>query len=245
MKPVKFFIVIVFLVLAVTLIILSYFGLSGKLKKAKGYEVTVYFKEVSGLKIGAPVMVRGIEKGKVLKITLDSSSKFVSVKVLVSSDVILTEDSYFAIRALSYFGTDKFVNITPGSGKPVKSNFTFYGTNEVLEMETTFTQLKNIIGKLESIPVGEIGKHLTILQNKLDSVVKTLSFPLTTAAEGFSRLTVKFDSLRNFFIQEGTITKLIKSDDLYEEIRRTNNELNELLVDIKRNPQKYFTLKLF
>ncbi|MCX7757718.1 MAG: MlaD family protein [candidate division WOR-3 bacterium] len=233
--------------MATSLIIISYLGFSGKLKKIKGYEVIVYFKDVSGLKVGAPVMVRGIEKGRVLEVTLNSTSQFVTVKLLVNSDVILTEDSYFAIRALSYFGTDKFVNITPGTGKAVerKSPINFYGTNETLELENVLIQLKSIISKFENIPVDSIKEYFLTFRSNADSLIKIISFPMIKTAEEFIKLSIKFDSLSKFLTQEGTISKLIKSDELYEEIRRTNNELSKLLADIKRNPQKYFTIKIF
>jgi len=44
---------------------------------------------------------------------------------------------------------------------------------------------------------------------------------------------------------DGSVGKLLKSDELYEEIRATNQALKALIQDINENPKKYLQIKVF
>ncbi|MCX8014869.1 MAG: MlaD family protein [candidate division WOR-3 bacterium] len=243
-------IVIFIFIFAISLIIFfSYLYLSGNLRNVSGYKIDVYFSEVSELKKGSPVMVRGIEKGKVNKIELADDNQLVRVQITIDNDIKLTEDSKFAIRSLSYFGTDKILCVTPGLGKPMTKTTKFYGVNEVIQLEKVFISLENIIAKIDSLPldqsIHDIKTELTKLYSKVDTLARAFSSPLINLAGQLSDLVIRLDSLHYYFKQSGTITKLMASDELYQEIRNTNLKLQELIEDIKTNPQKYFSVKLF
>jgi len=44
---------------------------------------------------------------------------------------------------------------------------------------------------------------------------------------------------------QGTAGKLVNDKELYEDIKKTNKELQALIADIKANPKKYLTVKVF
>jgi phospholipid/cholesterol/gamma-HCH transport system substrate-binding protein len=44
---------------------------------------------------------------------------------------------------------------------------------------------------------------------------------------------------------EGTLGKLVRDDRVYDETRTTIAELKALIADIKANPKKYLTVKIF
>lgn len=249
MNKTKKFGIVLFIIAIILIVLFSYLYLSGKLRSIRGYQVDVYFTEVSELKKGSPVIVRGLEKGKVNNIKLTEDNQQVLVQITIDNDIKLTEDSKFAIRSLSYFGTDKILCITPGTGKPMSKSTKFYGVNEVIQLEKIFINLESIIAQIESLPIDQSVKELKIeltkLYSKIDTLARAFTLPMTNVAGQLNNLVTRLDSLHSYFKQSGTITKLMTSDELYQEIRKTNQKLQELIEDIKINPQKYFSVKLF
>jgi ABC-type transporter Mla subunit MlaD len=238
--------VIIFVIIAILIVVFGYLYLSGIYPTIHGYKTKIYFKEVSGLKIGSPVYIRGMEKGKVNKIVITDDCQSVQVLVTLDKSIKLTEDTKFAIRSLSYFGTDRILTVTPGTGAEVSGVATFYGDNEVIELEKFFISLDNVITKLESIPITtELTELKTELYSKFDTLAKGFSMPLVDMTKQLEALVIKLDTLGEFLKQEGTVKKLMTSEELYQEVRDTNQKLKELLEDIKTNPKKYFTIKVF
>ncbi len=244
----KHIVVIIFVFAILAIIVFSYLYLSGYYTTIAGYHAEVYFDEVSGLKPGAPVYVRGIEKGKVNRIELIENGKMVKVVFTIDKKmkILLTEDSKFTIRSLSYFGTDRILTITPGNGLMATSDTKFSGTNEVLELEEFFLKFNKLVSKLDSIPITE---EIKSIKTEITSVMRFLAQrfpgPIEELSKQLAILNNKLDSLANLAQSEGTVKKLFSSDELYLEIRETNQKLKELIEDIKTNPQKYIQIKMF
>lgn len=238
--------VIIFIVIILLVIVFGYLYFAGIYPGIQGYHTEVYFNEVSGLKTGSPVFVRGIEKGKINSVKLFGKGDIVCVKITLDKDIVLTEDTKFAIRSLSYFGTDRILTITPGKAQAISKTTKFYGTNEVIELERFFIGLDKIITQLDSVPITTELKELkTELYSKLDTLTKAFSMPLIMMSDQIQALVIKLDTLGELLKQEGTVKKLMTSEELYQEVRDTNQKLRELLQDIKANPKKYFTVKIF
>lgn len=74
-----------------------------------------------------------------------------------------------------------------------------------------------------------------------------------SSAEKLDRLTTRLDSLRAVMQTignrvergQGTLGKLVNEDQVYDETRATLAELKALIADIKKNPKKYLTVKIF
>ena len=74
-----------------------------------------------------------------------------------------------------------------------------------------------------------------------------------SAAEKLDRLSGRLDSLRATLQSvggkvdrgQGTLGKLVNDDKVYDETRAALAELKALLADIKANPKKYLTVKIF
>jgi len=239
-------IVFIFVAIGLLIVIFGYLYLAGVYPGVHGYKAVVYFNEVSGLKTGAAVYIRGMEKGKVAAIDLIDNGQIVRVQIILDKSIKLTQDTKFAIRSLSLFGTDRVLTVTPGTGLVVSSETKFYGTNEVLELEEFFLKFDKLITKLESM---QIDNELKIMKKELfaafDSVAKGFQKPISEVTEQLEALVIKFDTLSTYLKSEGTVRKLITNPELYQEIRDTNQKLKELLEDIKTNPKKYFTVKIF
>jgi phospholipid/cholesterol/gamma-HCH transport system substrate-binding protein len=239
-------IVFIFVIIAITVIVLGYLYLAGFFPGVRGNKVTINFNQVSGLKTGSSVYIRGMEKGKVTAINLVDNGRTVRVQIILDESVRLTQDTKFAIRSLSLFGTDRILSVTPGAGPEVSAQTTFFGTNEVLELEEFFLKFDRVLTKLESMKIDdEIKTVKKELFAVFDSVAKGIQMPLSEVITPLENLMTKFDTLSVYLKSDGAVKKLLTSEELYQEVRDTNQKLRELLEDIKANPKKYVKFSLF
>lgn len=244
-RRVRDFSVSIFVVFGIGLAIFGYFWFSGRLGATYKRQITVYFKEISGLKPGDRVDVLGVTKGKILATELTGDDQ-VRVRVALADDVRLYKNARFAIRSLSYLGSDRYLAINPGIGTPAEDTAIFYGTNEVLDLESTFFKLDRLMSLVnpDSLSVelrqtrSEIMELVNLRLGRLDS-----SFSVTS--HNIERLAGLVDSLTLLLNRESTARKLLTSPELYEELLRTSKELRELINDVHNRPERYFRLRLF
>jgi len=110
-----------------------------KIFRINRYHINASFDNISGLKIGAPVEIAGVQIGEVDRIMLSG----VNAEVILSihSDVPIRSDDIASIRTKGIIG-DKYVKISPGaSDKNVTSG-------EVLRDTESTVDLEDILGKL-------------------------------------------------------------------------------------------------
>jgi phospholipid/cholesterol/gamma-HCH transport system substrate-binding protein len=236
-----------FIVFAIVIFIMMTAWFQGKIGSSKGKNFKVYFDNVSGLKIGDPVEVLGMIKGRVKSMKLENNQ--VMVMVSLSPDVKLTKDAKFSIRSLSYIGSDKYLFVEPGAGEPAQQGVGFYGENESFNLELTFLKIDNLIDSLKPLQLGtELSKtkdELFEAVRGLPQAVKPFASSVSELTTMLEKLSVKFDSLSNLLTKESTVKELLTSKDLYNEILATNRQLQDLIKDVKANPQKYIQLRLF
>ncbi len=245
MSKSKQIVVFVFIISVIIILFFGYLYLKGFKFGSDMTEVEVYFQEVSGLKTGSAVFIRGIEKGRVKSVEL-ASDNLVRVKVLIDNKIKITEDSKFSIKSLSYFGTDRILAITPGHGPIASKEYRFYGDNEVIDLERIFTKLDHLVSQFESETLkNELRSFKSELYQQLNYLIKNFSSPLLQVSKQLEAIVMKLDSFNAMLQKESSIQKMMSDKELYEEIRTTNQKLSELLDDIKNNPKRYFTIKLF
>lgn len=231
----------IFLVLGVIIFIVLYTWLSGRIGFRNTYEVIAYFDDVSGLKVGDPVMVFGLEKGKIKSLEIDDDS--VRAVIALDRDIVLPKDSKIAIRSTNYLGADRYIKIVLGKDEEVSSYF--HGFNETLDLESLATQFDSLITTFENFKLPDIDKAMAQLSRSMNQNIQGLSDLVKGPTEKIERLVVRLDSLSMLLEGEGSVGKLLRKDDLYEEVRETNQALRDLIVDIKENPKKYITIKVF
>lgn len=238
-------VVSVFVVLGLGVAIFGYFWFSGKWGLRHYRVVTVYFTEVSGLKPGDRVDVLGVTKGKVITSELISNNQ-VRVRLALAKDVSLHKDAQFAIRSLSYLGSDRYLAVNPGSGEPADERSVFQGRNEVLDLESTFLKLDRLIGQVmpESL-TAELRQTRAEIIQLVNLRLQGLDIAFTNTSRNIERLTALVDSLTLMLNRESTAGKLLTSPELYDELLTTSRELKELMSDIRNRPERYFQLRLF
>ncbi len=243
--------VVMFLVLGFGLGVAAYLWLSGRIVSARRYRVVVMFDDVSGLRAGDPVEVRGLPKGRVLALTLEKAK--VKCVVAIDGDVKLTEDTKFAIRSVSYLGSDRYLMVTTGSGPEARPGYVFEGTNEVLSLESTFLRLDRMLESLDPVSLEkDIEEKARLFLDSFACEIRNfavgvdrLGVGLEEADRSLQAISCRLDSLVGLLEAPSTLGKLLRSEELYQELRATNEKLQSLLIDIKSNPRRYFRISIF
>lgn len=243
-KTLKEVLIGIFIILGIVIFIFMTAWFRGRIGAGNEKDYTVYFDNVSGLRIGDPVEVLGVIKGRVKDLKLEDNQ--VRATISLNQDVKLTKQANFAIRSLSYIGSDKYLFVIPGDGEIVSDNTIFYGENQSLNLELTFQKIDRLIDSLRTIKLGAaIDKTKDELILAIRQELKPFATSVSELTDVLIRLSVKFDTLSNLLTKESTVKELLTSKELYNGVLATNRELQELIKDIKANPQKYIQLRLF
>ncbi len=231
----------VFVVVGVIVFIALYTWLSGRISLRNTHDIKVYFEDVEGLRVGDPVLVFGIEKGKVKSMQIDGDQ--VLVVLAMHEGVVLPEDTRMAIRAVSYIGADKYVKVTPGKSDNVPE--VYYGSGGSLDLEALASQLDSLITTFGRIEIPDLEGAVQRLSEDISRNLDRLSNMVKRPVDKIEILVTRLDSLAILVQGDGTVGKMLKSDELYEEMRQTNLALKALIEDINQNPKKYIQIKVF
>ncbi|MGO9377595.1 MAG: outer membrane lipid asymmetry maintenance protein MlaD [Dissulfurispiraceae bacterium] len=87
----------------------TFFGGSGY------YALYADFTSVSGLRIGNPVEIDGIEVGRVQSMGIDQKKQMAVVELRIKKGIMVYDDASAAIKTAGLIG-DKFIKIDPGGG---------------------------------------------------------------------------------------------------------------------------------
>jgi phospholipid/cholesterol/gamma-HCH transport system substrate-binding protein len=240
-KGVRETLVGIFVILGVIIFIALYTWLSGKIFFSNTYDVRVYFDDVEGLKVGDPVLVFGIEKGKVKSLQIEGDH--VDVVLAMDRDVFLPDDTQITIRAVSYIGADKYVKVTPGKGDTVPD--VYYGTGGSLELEALASQFDSLVKTFGKIEMPDLDAAVRKLSTDINRSIERLLVMFEGPVDKIEILVARMDSLSMLLKGDGTVGQLLKSDELYQEMRETNLALRALIQDINENPKKYINIKVF
>jgi len=235
-------VVAVFVLGGIGLAIFAYFWFSGRVTSRNRSVYTVTFRDVAGLKVGDPVQILGIEKGKVSKIAL--AGDHVEVRMVLDRDFRPTLDTRFAVRSISYLGGDRYLMVTPGDSAPAAPDHVFRGVNESLELETTFLKLDRLLTELNPTELsGSLSKSADELVGTIRTELANVRSDFSNTASNLNRLAARLDTFIQLVDTSSTAGKLVRSDSLYDEVRQTNIELKGLIADIKAHPEKYVKVK--
>jgi phospholipid/cholesterol/gamma-HCH transport system substrate-binding protein len=142
---------------AVVLLVAAFFLVfawsQADLGTVKGYGLKASFQSVGGLANGADVRINGIKVGTVLDQKIDPSTFFADVRMSISPDIKLPEDSSATIDSSGLLG-DKFVRLIPGrSGKTLPTD----GTATVTKTKT-YKSLEQMVGEIIFLATDSGGK---------------------------------------------------------------------------------------
>jgi ABC-type transporter Mla subunit MlaD len=95
-----------------------------------------------------------------------------------------------------------------------------------------------------------VDKNDEKISNSIESIQKT-SDKFSTFISDMNKLSAVIDTITVYMSSgDGSLAKVLKRDELYEELRETNSNINDFITDFKKNPGKYtkdvkFRVRLF
>ena len=100
---------------------------------SKGYEVQAAFSNGGGLRRGTPVVVAGVEVGRVESVRLEDYEA--KVRMLIQAGLVLQSDTIASIKTKGLIG-EKYIELTPGaSDQSIKPGGLIRDTQAALDME--------------------------------------------------------------------------------------------------------------
>lgn len=147
-----------FVILALLLLLLGSLWLGGYRTGRGGYSVKVLFTDVGGLRVGDPVHIAGVEKGKVRGLEL--KEQVVEVILWLDSDVKLSSDCRIFIRDIAMISGTKFVRVDPGtSGTPLDLSKPISGISppdfSISDLQSVASHLSGILDRVANDLVSE------------------------------------------------------------------------------------------
>ncbi len=99
------------------------------------YSLYARFGSVSGLRVGSPVEIQGIEVGKIERLTIDQEKQMARVELKIRKGIRVYDDASASIKTAGLIG-DKFVKIEPGgSGDILRPGGTITETASPVDIE--------------------------------------------------------------------------------------------------------------
>ncbi len=99
------------------------------------YPLHARFASVSGLRVGNPVEMDGIEVGRVEHMSIDQDKQMAVLELKIRKGIKVYDDACASIKTSGLIG-DKFVKIDPGgSGNILKPGETITETNSPIDVE--------------------------------------------------------------------------------------------------------------
>lgn len=225
--------------LLVLIVVMFFLGSERKIFDSQ-YALVAHFKDISGLRVGAPVQLAGINVGTVDKILFSPNleKKKVKLELRVSKKYMdrIREDSVATIVTQGLLG-DKLVYVSVGSsdknvlksGDEVKAGLQT-DLNAVLEKgEVTMEEVKKVASNvnkiLEQIQTGKGAVHAVLYDpegEKLIADTRQLIQSFSGTAENLDDITEKISD------GQGTLGALVNDASVY-------NDLKTLLGKANRN----------
>lgn len=98
------------------------------------YSLFARFTTVSGLRVGSPVNMLGIEIGRVERLTMDQKDQEAVVEIRIQKGIKVYDDAIASIKTEGLIG-DMFLSIDPGgSGKLLSHGGTITETQPAVDM---------------------------------------------------------------------------------------------------------------
>lgn len=166
------FMVTIFII--VCLIGLFYLTIStGKLHiKEEGYNIYVAFGDVSGLGKNSPVMVNGLEVGRVqdIKVSYSEGRTEVMLKLLIRKDIKIWDDSVVSIKTLGLMG-EKFVHISSFEGTEFLKPEAVLRGKPHTDLDVVIEQAQGISEEIEGL-IGNVDN----LTDEVKGLAKNLNY---------------------------------------------------------------------
>lgn len=98
-----------------------------------GYRIQAVFTDCTGLRPGSPVMIAGVEIGRVKQIALQDYEA--NVQLMINPNVLLQKDTIASIKTKGLIG-EKYVELTPGgASEKIPPGGAIHDTEPAMDIE--------------------------------------------------------------------------------------------------------------
>ena len=214
----------IFVFIGTALMIFSIFLLGNKEKLfTSTIEIKAYFRQIEGLKNGAPVRLSGYDIGSVSTISLTSdTSALVEVKMRIDNNLkhFIRIDSEAAVETEGLVGK-KIVSVTPGSPNAVEiSDGGIIRAKSPVNVGKIIEQTEAVMGYMKNLTKdfseifakvnsgeGSIGKLIND-----DKLYKSVVSVTQSADKSLNTITTRLDEISNIIVSTTGSIKSILSD---------------------------------
>ena len=216
-----------FVLVGVMLLVYMSLKVSGvKLGRGKGYEITVKFDTVAGLDLDAPVMIGGVEIGRVKEIVLEDFRPKLVLRI--HPQAIIGKDFTAIIRTKGLLG-EKYVELVPGppGAPPLEDGGVITRTATFTDPEKLITQLSDIandvkgisealskafVGKKGEATLKNIFNNIEAITTNLDKTIQTVNKTISMNEEKFNSLVSNLEAFSRILSERGpTIIESMQS----------------------------------
>jgi len=201
-------------------------------------ELKIQFRDVVGLRKGAPVWILGLEEGSVKNITLDPTyGVIVTIAVNKNALGLVRKDSLATILTMGLLG-DKYIELSPGSpqAEPIRPGEMIKGSSEMGLREVMgqfIERIDSLVTKIEG-GQGTIAKLLNdpVLYNNLLGATHSLSAFLENLKDSKGTLKLLIDD-------PSVYKKMLVATSSIEEFSKRINESSGTLRHLIEDPSLY------
>lgn len=227
--------------------------LLGNFTVSSGFDINVYFKNVSGLPAKSNVKLNGVDVGKVKELKIAGDRVLAAVRI--NDGVIIYKNSKFTIAATSLIGTN-YLQIdqgTPDSGilaaGDIIEGFSAPSITDMLNetMESVKSLTNGIADNGQfARELGETLKNLRQLSGNLNELVLSLKPYLSSSMEDVSELTrASKELMAKIDGSDGLFTALVEDQQMKTDVKDTLANVKQISEDAKSFIGKMAKFRLF
>jgi len=191
-----------------------------------GYRISALFDTVQDLKVGNSVKLAGVEIGRVENIALADNKVRVTMKL--HSDAAVRTDSKATIKFTGLMG-QYFVSIDFGTPEaPRVADGAVLGTEEQPDLNVVMARLDDAAEGIKRFGDAFSGDKISNLMGPLVDFVKQNSSHLGGAISNIENISGQIAS------GQGTVGKLIYSDQLYDSALVTVTNLQDAVTEVRQ-----------
>ncbi len=192
----------------------------------KGYHIHALFKNVQELKVGDPVKMAGVQKGRVESITL--SNAMVNVSMNLEKDAEVKTDSKATVRFTGLMGQN-FVALDFGTASGVRAeNGAILQSVEQPDLSTLMAKIENVANGVENLTKSFSGE-------KIDNILGPFTDFLKNNREHLTAMIGNMKTVSDRIVEgKGTVGKLINEDTLYTSALTTVSNLQNSVTNIQQ-----------
>jgi len=202
----------------------------------RGYHLHALFLNVQELKVGDAVKMGGVPVGRVESITLTNTFARVTMNLDQKMKDQVRLDSAATIRFTGLMGQN-YVAISFGTPAAAKAeDNTTLPSVEQADLSALMGKLDNVASGVENLTKSFSGQQIDKLFGPLTELVKNNQ---TNFSATLANVKIISDQIAQ---GQGTVGRLIKTDDLYVTALNTVSNLQDTAADIKRASDEAHTL---